>query len=143
MKRNFNVIQINGFRGILMAIGIVVCLAAGFIGFPGMVMKMGWNIISQTTGLLPQIGIIQGVLLWGIVVVTYLVMKRNPFVVEFKSADNLSREEMDEVMQRIKVERQAELLTRAIANAKNLKDAENSSFIEKDENNSKDSQNIS
>ena len=37
MKKNMNVIQIKGVKGIIMAAFIVICLAAGFIAFPGMV----------------------------------------------------------------------------------------------------------
>lgn len=125
MKKKLNVIQINGFRGIVMAMGIVACLAAGFIAFPGIVMKTIWNFISSQTRLVPEIATIQGVLLWGIVVVSYITFKKNPFVVEFKSANDLSRDEMDEVMQRIRLERQADILTKAMLRAKELETMEN------------------
>lgn len=125
MKKKLNVIQINGFRGIVMAMGIVACLAAGFIAFPGIVMKTIWNFISSQTRLVPEIATIQGVLLWGIVVVSYITFKKNPFVVEFKTANDLSRDEMDEVMQRIRLERQADILTKAMLRAKELETMEN------------------
>ena len=50
MKKNFNVIQINGIKGLIMAGGIVACLFAGFVMFPGMVMKTVWNFISSSIG---------------------------------------------------------------------------------------------
>ena len=76
MKRNFNVIQINGFRGLLMAAGIVACLIAGFVAFPGFVMKTVWNLVSSCSGSIPFITTMQGVLLWGITVVACLVFKK-------------------------------------------------------------------
>ena len=132
MKKNFNVIQINGIKGLIMAGGIVACLFAGFVIFPGMVMKTVWNIISSSIGIIPQIATLQGVLLWGIVVVSYLAFRRKGFMVEFKSADDLSRDEMDEVMQRIRMERQSDILTKALMNAKKMED-EAKKELKKDE----------
>lgn len=117
MKRNFNVIQINGFRGLLIVAGIVSCLAAGFVVFPGFVMKSVWNLISSYTGVLPSIAMVQGILLWGIVVVGYLAFRKKGFFVEFKSSNDLSQAEMDEVMQRIRLQRQAEIIERAMRSA--------------------------
>ena len=132
MKKNFNVIQINGIKGLIMAGGIVACLFAGFVMFPGMVMKTVWNIISSSIGIIPQIATLQGVLLWGIVVVSYFAFRRKGFMVEFKSADDLSRDEMDEVMQRMRMERQSDILTKALMNAKKMED-EAKKELKKDE----------
>ena len=143
MKRRMNVIQINGFKGLVMAAGIVACLIAGFIAFPGLVMKTAWNFISAKTGLIPTIEIIQGILLWGIIVVSYLTFRRSPFFVEFKSTNDLSREEMDEVMQKIRMERQADILTRAMMKAKELESIENIDVQKEEQEVSENSQNIS
>ena len=35
MKKNLKVIQIKGIRGLILAGLVVICLAAGFIAFPG------------------------------------------------------------------------------------------------------------
>lgn len=125
MKKRLNVIQINGFKGLVMAAGIVTCLAAGFIGFPGIVMKTIWNFISSQTGLMPEIATLQGILLWGIIVLSYITFRKKPLLVEFKSADDLSREEIDAVMNRIRVERQADIITKAMMRAKELQPDEN------------------
>ena len=132
MKKNFNVIQINGIKGLIMAGGIVACLFAGYVMIPGMVMKTVWNIISSSIGIIPQIATLQGVLLWGIVVVSYFAFRRKGFMVEFKSEDDLSRDEMDEVMQRIRMERQSDILTKALMNAKKMED-EAKKELKKDE----------
>ena len=118
MKRNFNVIQINGFRGLLMAGGIVACLIAGFIVFPAFVMKSIWNVISAYSGAVPCISMLQGVLLWGITVVACLTFKKKGMFVEFKSTNDLSQAEMEEVMQRIRIQRQMDIMTKAMMNAK-------------------------
>lgn len=122
MKKNFNVIQINGFKGILLVIGAVMCLAAGFVAFPGFVMKSLWNIGASYMSVIPPIGIIQGVLLWGIIVVSYFAFRKKGYCVEFKSADDLSREEMDAVIQRIRMERQSDIIAKSILRAKELEE---------------------
>ena len=120
MKNRFNVIQINGIKGIIFLAGAVVCLIAGFVVFPGLVMKTGWNLISNMTGALPQIGALQGILLWGIIVVAYFTFKKKGFFVEFKSAHELSSEEMDSVMRRIRAERKSDIIARSIMRAKEM-----------------------
>ncbi len=117
MKRNFNVIQINGFRGLVMAVGVVACLAAGFIVFPGLVMKSIWNVVSNYTGVLPEIAMLQGILLWAIMVIGYFAFRKNKMMIEFKSANDLSKDEMEEVMQRIRLQRQADIISRAMMKA--------------------------
>ncbi len=119
MRNKLNVIQINGIKGIIFVAFAAVCLFAGFVVFPGLVMKCGWNLLSAATGI-PAIGAVQGVLLWGIAVVGYFAFKRKGFFVEFKNADDLSREEMDAVMRKIQMERQSDLIARSIMRAKEL-----------------------
>ena len=120
MRNRLNVIQINGISGIVFVVFAAICLAAGFIVFPGLVLKVVWNFISAVTSAIPLIGSIQGVLLWGIVVVSYFAFKKRGFFVELKSADDLSRAEMDAVMHRIRAERQADIISRSILKAREL-----------------------
>ncbi len=120
MKNKLNVIQINGIQGIIFLIGAIICLIAGFVAFPGMVFKMGWNFLAHATDVVPTIGMLQGTLLWGIVVVSYFAFKKKGFFIEFKSGNDLSREEMDAVMHRIRTERQADLIAKSIMKAREL-----------------------
>ena len=120
MKNKLNVIQINGVKGIIFVIGAVICLIAGFVAFPGMVFKLGWNFIAHATSVVPTINMLQGTLLWGIVVVGYLAFKGKGFFVEFKTGDDLTKEEMDAVMHRIRTERQADLIAKSIMRAREL-----------------------
>ncbi len=115
--KNFNMIQINGLRGILMACGICVCLAAGFIVFPGFVMKSLWNVVANFTGMVPSIALVQGVLLWAIMVIGYMVFRKNPMFIEFRSARDLSEEEMNTVMKRIKIQQEADIIARTMMEA--------------------------
>lgn len=120
MKNKLRIIQINGFKGILFLIGAAACLIAGFIAFPGLVLKTGWNIVSSHTGVVPSIGMLQGILLWGIMVVSYFAFKGKGFFVEFKSADELSRSEMNAVMEKIRMERQTDIIAKSIIKAREL-----------------------
>ncbi len=118
MRKNLKVIQINGFRGICMALAILTCLIAGFIAFPGIVLMSGWNFISNKTMLIPQLGIIQGILLWGIIVVSYMILKKRHVMVSFKTPTELSDEELDEVMERIKIDTTTKMMSEIIAKSK-------------------------
>lgn len=115
-----------------MAGGIVACLIAGFIVFPAFVMKSIWNVISAYSGAVPCISMLQGVLLWGITVVACLTFKKKGMFVEFKSTNDLSQAEMEEVMQRIRIQRQMDIMTKAMMNAKAEMDSQ--STINTDEN---------
>ena len=118
MRKNLKVIQINGFRGICMALAILTCLIAGFVAFPGLVLMTGWNFISNKTMLIPPLGIIQGILLWGIIVVSYMILKKRHVMVSFKTPTELSDEELDEVMERIKIDTTTKMMSEIIAKSK-------------------------
>lgn len=121
MKNKLNIIQINGLKGLLFLGCAIICLIAGFIVFPGIVMKSGWNLLSSCFGMVPSIGVIQGILLWGIIVVGFYALggKKSLFF-EFKTAEDLTKSELDEVMSRIKHDRQADLIRRSMLRAKML-----------------------
>ena len=102
MKKNLNVIQIKGIRGLIMAIGVVCCLAAGFIVFPGWVGMNIWNFIASQTSYCPNINLIQGILLWGILAVTYMIFRKEKLIVCMKAPQGLSDEELKDVFADIK-----------------------------------------
>jgi len=102
MRKNINVIQIKGIRGLILAGFVVSCLAAGFIVFPGWVAMNLWNIISSYTLSIPAIGLIQGVLLWGIIAALYFLLRKEKVVVCMKSPQGLSEEELKAVFADIK-----------------------------------------
>ena len=74
-KRNkLRVIQISGFRGILSACFVVSCLVAGFVGFPALAIYKLWNHFG--VNVLPQINFFQGLILWAILAVSYLILNQ-------------------------------------------------------------------
>ena len=76
MKKNLNVIQIRGIKGLFIAGMVVCCLFAGFIVFPGWVWMQLWNMVSSYITNIPQIGLIQGILLWGIIIAAYFTFRK-------------------------------------------------------------------
>ena len=118
MKKKLRVIQINGFRGLCFALAVLTCLIAGFVVFPGVVAMAIWNIVATKTMLFPTLGIPQGVLLWGIMVVSYMIIKKRHFAVSFKTPTELSDEELDAVVQRIKSETAKSMMTDVIAKSR-------------------------
>ena len=102
MKKNFNIIQIRGIKGILFVVFIGCCLAAGFVVFPGLVAMHIWNYLVKYTATIPTIGIIQGILLWGILAASYFTFRKEKLVVCMRSSDGLTEDEIKEVFQNIK-----------------------------------------
>ena len=102
MKKKLNVIQIKGIRGLILAGFVVCCLAAGFIVFPGWVGMQVWNVVSTNTGAMPAIGLVQGVLLWGILAVSYFIFRKEKVVVCMKTPQGLSEDELKAVFADIK-----------------------------------------
>ena len=94
MRKNLNVIQIKGTRGLLLVAGFISCLVAGFGFFPGWVCMHLWNFISKYFEQMPYIGIIQGLLLWGIIAASYFIFRKEKLVVCMRSSEGLSEEEL-------------------------------------------------
>lgn len=102
MKKNFNIIQIKGVKGILLAIFVISCLFAGFIVFPGWVAMQLWNLITNYIPILPIIGLFQGLILWGILAISYFLLRKEKVIVCMKSPQGLSDEELKSVFADIK-----------------------------------------
>ena len=118
MKKNLNVIQIRGFRGLIIAGLVVTCLAAGFIGFPGLVSMYVWNWIASYSLNIPTIGLVQGILLWSILVVSYFVFRKEKVVVCVKSPKGLSEEELKAVFADIKKQSMEDSILQAMMKAR-------------------------
>ena len=102
MKKNLNVIQIKGLRGLIVAGFIVSCLIAGFVVFPGWLGMQLWNFLSNYTSNIPMIGLVQGILLWGIVATLYFILRKEKVVVCMRTPQGLSEEELKSVFADIK-----------------------------------------
>ena len=93
MKRNMKIIQINGFRGLLLGAFVLTCTIAGFVAFPGLVTKEVWNFLAEPIAMIPAISLIGGILLWSIILFSFFMFKKNKFIVSFNSPQNLSDDE--------------------------------------------------
>ncbi len=125
-KRKTKVIQIAGLRGILLVVFAAVCLAAGFIAFPGMVAMHLWNYAASFSYSIPVINIYQGILLWSIFGITgFIINDRKKYLVAFKAPEELSDEEMKKLLERVKIQSQAQMLNSMILKSSELKTLEN------------------
>ncbi len=73
------IIQIDGFKGLITAAFIGICLFAGFVVFPGMVSMHLWNKYLVNLFMFPVLDVFQGVLLWGIIAITYCILSKKRF----------------------------------------------------------------
>ena len=144
MKKNVNIIQIKGVRGILIACFVVTCLAAGFIVFPGWVGMNLWNLTVQYNASIPNIGLIQGVLLWAIIATTYFIFRKEKVVVCMKSPQGLSEEELKAVFADMKKQSLEDPILQAMMKAREaeLKYKEQQELEKKDIENSVSTENL-
>ena len=118
MKKNLNVIQIKGIRGLIMLFLIACCLAAGFIVFPGWVVMNIWNFVVSFIESIPAIDLIPGILLWGIMVVSYFTFRKEKIVVCMKTPQGLSEEELKAVFADIKRQSNEDKILQAMLKAR-------------------------
>ncbi len=100
--KKMNVIQIKGVKGLILAGFVVCCLIAGFVGFPGLLSMNIWNYMVSCGMAMPNIGLFQGILLWGIIVASYFLFRKEKVVVCMKSPQGLSEEELKAVFANVK-----------------------------------------
>ena len=118
MKKNLNVIQIKGVRGLIIAAMVVCCLAAGFIAFPGWIGMHIWNFISGQIDNMPAIGLFQGILLWGIIIASYFTFRKEKVVVCMKTPQGLTEEELKAVFADVKKQTQEDPILQAMLRAR-------------------------
>lgn len=118
MKKNLNVIQIKGVKGLIMLVMVGCCLVAGFIVFPGWVAMNIWNMLASLVNNAPSIGIIQGVLLWGIIVASYFTFRKERVVVCMKTPQGLNEEELKAVFADIKKQTHDDKIIQAMLKAR-------------------------
>lgn len=118
MKKNLNIIQIKGIRGLIIAGMVVCCLVAGFIAFPGWVGMQLWNLMANYVNELPTIGLIQGVLLWGIILTSYFIFRKEKVVVCMKTPQGLSDDELKAVFADMKKQSMEDPILQAMMKAR-------------------------
>ena len=118
MKKNLNIIQIKGIRGLILAGFVLCCLFVGFIVFPGWLSMNIWNCISDYLLTIPTIGLFQGVLLWGILLASYFIFRKEKVVVCMKSPQGLSDEELKSVFAEMRRDVEADPIIKAMLKAR-------------------------
>lgn len=118
MKHNMNVIEIRGIRGLIITGCAICCLAVGFIGFPGWIFMHLWNFCASYSLAVPSIGIIQGVLLWGIIIASYFAFKKDKFIVCFKTPQGLSEDELKSVFADLKESTKQDIVLQSMLKAR-------------------------
>lgn len=102
MKKNLRIIQINGFRGLFITLFVVSCLIAGFIAFPAFLSMNLWNLLAVKTASFPLINFYEGVLLWGIIILSIFTFCKKKFIVSFDTQQELNENELKNVVSKIK-----------------------------------------
>ena len=121
MRKGPKIIQICGMRGILTAIFIITCLFVGFIVFPSKMAAYLWNYVGSTYIALPQINVLQGGLLWAMTALAFYLINNKSFAISFGQPMELSEDEMRVLMDRIKMQRQAQKLNAMIMKSNEIK----------------------
>lgn len=111
------IIQIDGIKGLITAVFIGVCLFAGFVIFPGYVSMYLWNKYLVNLCMFPALNLFQGVLLWGIVAVSYGIVSKRGLAVSFKSTPELSDAELDSIIKSAKINSQVRMMSRMMSKA--------------------------
>lgn len=102
MKRNLRVLQINGIRGLFFALFVLSCLIAGFVAFPAFLIMNAWNYVSNTTLVIPPVNFCEGLLLWAIIAFSAFLFTKKKFIVLFNAKQELTDDEVMEVVSKIK-----------------------------------------
>lgn len=102
MNKNFRVIKINGFRGVITAIFVICCLATGFIVFPGWACMHLWNYIASFYMLMPKMELLHGIILWAIIALTFYGINNNRLLIGISTPPVLNEDQIKDIMTRVK-----------------------------------------
>ena len=111
------IIQIDGIKGLITAVFMGVCLFAGFVMFPGLTAMYFWNRYLVNLYMFPELSLFQGVLLWGMIAVSYAILSKNGFAVSFKNTPELSDEELDSIIKSAKITSKMRMMNKIISKA--------------------------
>ena len=122
MRKGTKIIQIAGFRGIMMVLFIGTCLAAGFIIFPAKVAMYLWNNIAASYFAIPVINIWQGLLLWAGVALGCYIANGGNLLISCHEPAQLNEDDMRVLMERIRLQAQARRLNSMLMKADSFKE---------------------
>ena len=102
--KRVRMIEIRGIGGLLKLVFIGVCLVAGFGVFPGVALMYLWNNLLSANSILPSIGLVQGLLLYGIFVMIYFLRNKPKFSISCGSFSELSDDELEKIIMNAKLD---------------------------------------
>jgi len=102
MKRDFKVIQINGFKGLIIFAFIACCVATGFIMFPSWLCKSVWNFVAVYVPHMPEMTMITGGILWAIIALSYFAIAKPRIAIGLGNHSQMSEAEIDMITNRLK-----------------------------------------
>lgn len=100
MNKNFRVITINGFRGIIAVVLIIAGLIAGFIISPGWLCMTLWNKAFENASYFSSMSLIQGIILWAIIALTLYALNNKHALIGFGSYTGLNPDQIKSIIER-------------------------------------------
>ncbi len=102
MRKDFKVITINGIRGVIAAIFVVMGLIAGFVISPGLVCMTIWNNVFEYSTTVSTMNLLQGIMLWAIIALSLYALNDKKALIGFGSYPSLTPEQVKNIMERAK-----------------------------------------
>ena len=104
MNKNFKVITINGIRGMIVAVFVVLGLIAGFIISPGWVCMKTWNYFMESSTMFSLMNIYQGIMCWAMIALALYALNGKRSLIGFGTYSGLSPHQIKDIMKRAKAE---------------------------------------
>ena len=124
------VVKIDGIKGLITALFICAGLFAGFVISPGYLAMHLWNKYLVNLLMFPQLNLLQGVLLWAIVGISYCILSNKGFAVSFKDSPELTDAEVDTIIRQAKANSNIRMMKKVITkNSKTSAVDKDSSFV--------------
>jgi len=92
MNKNFKIIQISGLSGLLILGFVAFCLFCGFIGFPIWFLANSWNHVVAGFFGGPDMNIMQGTLLWGIICLSVYICAKDTFSIKIAADEEIMQD---------------------------------------------------
>ena len=109
------IVQIDGVKGVITAVFMGACPFSGFVLCPGYAAMSLWNKYLVNLYMFPTLNLFQGVLLWGIAVITYCILSKKGFAISFKNTPELSDAELNSIIQRAKIDSRMRMMNTMIS----------------------------
>ena len=91
MNKYFRIIDVNGFRGLMLFLFTVGCLLCGIVAVPGYLAMLLWNAFAPSISL-PEINLLQGILLWAIIAFTFYMFSNHKVVIVMQSRKKMYKD---------------------------------------------------